>query len=136
VRIEAEEFSAKKKTDAHDWKFVEEPDGYTGRGAMQALPDTRTQVGSDIADNCPRLDYKIRFVKTGTHYLWVGEAVLSLRKMTSNSPKKYYWEGRRVGERATFDVAAAGVHTLNIWMREDGTVVDAIVVTSNEGYVP
>jgi len=153
VRIEAEEFSAKKKVDTHDWEFVEEPDGYSGRGAMQALPDTRTQVGSDIADRCPRLDYKINFVKTGTHYLWVhmfgvnhngdschggldGEAVLSLRKITSNFPKKYYWEGRRVDERATFDVAAAGVHTLNIWMREDGTVVDAIVVTSNEGYVP
>ncbi|MHC4200039.1 MAG: hypothetical protein ACYSU0_08620 [Planctomycetota bacterium] len=153
VRIETEEFSAKKKTDTHDWEFVEKPDGYTGRGAMRALPDSRAQIPDGLAERSPRLDYKINFVKTGTHYLWVrmfgkghngdschggldGDAVSSLRNITTNTVGRYYWEGTSWGDRVTFEIAAAGVHTINIWMREDGTVVDAILVTSNEGYRP
>ena len=153
VRIEAEEFSAKKKVDTHDWEFVEKPDGYTGRGAMRALPDSRAQVEDELAERCPRLDYKIDFVKTGTHYLWVrmfgvnhnadschggldGDSVSSLRNITTNTVRRYYWEGKSWQDRVTFEITTAGVHTINIWMREDGTVVDAILVTSNESYRP
>jgi hypothetical protein len=153
VRIEAEEFSAAGGGAWHDWEFVERPDGFTGRGAMQALPDSGKQVGSDAAAKSPRLDYRINFVRAGTHYLWVrmfgvdpngdschagldGEVLPSLKKITSNTSGRYQWEGARTGKRAKFEVPAPGVHTVSIWMREDGMVVDAVAVTSSERYRP
>lgn len=35
---------------------------------------------------------------------------------------------------ATFVVAAAGVHTVNVWMREDGFFFDKIFLTTNAAY--
>jgi hypothetical protein len=153
VRIEAEEFSATRGGAAHDWELVERPDGFTGRGAMQALPDSGRPAANNPATDSPRLDYRINFVRTGTHYLWVrmfgvdgsgdschagldGEALSSLKKITSYTSGRYYWESRRVQSRAKFEVPTPGVHTLNIWMREDGTVVDCVVVTSSKSYKP
>jgi hypothetical protein len=40
------------------------------------------------------------------------------------------------GVSATINVTSAGVHTLNLWMREDGFVVDKVVLSSNVNYVP
>jgi len=37
---------------------------------------------------------------------------------------------------ATFNVASTGVHTVNVWMREDGFVFDKIVLTTNASYTP
>jgi hypothetical protein len=33
-------------------------------------------------------------------------------------------------------VPTAGRHVFNVWMREDGTIIDKIVLTSNSGYTP
>jgi len=36
----------------------------------------------------------------------------------------------------TINVATVGLHTLNLWMREDGVVVDRVLLTVNAGFVP
>ena len=38
--------------------------------------------------------------------------------------------------RATFEVATVGVHTIHIWMREDGQIVDKLLVTTNASFIP
>jgi hypothetical protein len=38
--------------------------------------------------------------------------------------------------RAVFEVPAAGEHTLHFWMREDGMILDKMLVTTNTGFVP
>lgn len=40
------------------------------------------------------------------------------------------------GPVATINVATTGVHTVNLWMREDGTIVDKVVITSSSTYTP
>jgi hypothetical protein len=40
------------------------------------------------------------------------------------------------GPRSTFEVTSVGIHTFNLWMREDGLIVDKIVLTTNPDYVP
>jgi hypothetical protein len=40
------------------------------------------------------------------------------------------------GPVATFNVATSGVHTVNVWMREDGFKIDKLVITTNASYVP
>ena len=37
---------------------------------------------------------------------------------------------------ATITVSTPGVHTVNVWMREDGFVIDKVVLTVSPGYVP
>ena len=37
---------------------------------------------------------------------------------------------------AVVNVTTPGKHVFNIWMREDGTVIDRIILTTNSGYTP
>ena len=37
---------------------------------------------------------------------------------------------------ATINVTTPGVHTINVWMREDGMIFDKLVLTTNSGYIP
>ena len=36
----------------------------------------------------------------------------------------------------TFTVGSAGVHTIHLWMREDGQIVDKLLVTTDANFVP
>ncbi|MBM3836040.1 MAG: hypothetical protein FJ403_22805 [Verrucomicrobia bacterium] len=38
--------------------------------------------------------------------------------------------------RSTFDVTTVGEHTLHLWMREDGMIVDKVVVTTDAAFTP
>jgi len=40
------------------------------------------------------------------------------------------------GVVATINVTTTGVHTLNVWMREDGFIFDKLVVSTNVSYIP
>ena len=40
------------------------------------------------------------------------------------------------GSVAIVNVATTGVHTVNLWMREDGFVADKLVVTTNANFTP
>jgi hypothetical protein len=40
------------------------------------------------------------------------------------------------GPVATFNVSSTGLHTVNVWMREDGFEIDKIVLTVNSSYTP
>lgn len=40
------------------------------------------------------------------------------------------------GSPVRVNVSTAGVHTLNLWMSEDGLVVDKIILTDDPGFVP
>ena len=37
---------------------------------------------------------------------------------------------------ATINVTSAGLHTINVWMREDGLVLDKLVLTTNASFTP
>ena len=43
----------------------------------------------------------------------------------------YHWM-----RKGPFNVDSTGVHTINLWMREDGTRIDRLLVTSDENYEP
>ena len=40
------------------------------------------------------------------------------------------------GPVATINVTSAGLHTIHIWMREDGFRFDKLLLTTNQGYTP
>ncbi len=155
VSIEAEHFHSNTPQGGHQWSAVTTPAGFSGGGAMKATPDNDTNINTGYVANSPRLDFQINFVKTGTHYVWLrgfgesgsddsvhagldGQAVANADRIGS-FPWGWNWLKKTMdggGTPARIEVSALGQHTLNIWMREDGFVVDKIVVTSNASYTP
>jgi DNA-binding sugar fermentation-stimulating protein len=123
---------------------------------MQAGPDTGSNTDTGYVNNSPRLDFNVDFVKTGTHYIWIrgyktdgtddschigldGQAVSSADRIARWADiNQWLWSSttRDGDSRATFNAGSKGVHTVNVWMREDGFRIDKIVLTTNPNYVP
>ena len=153
VSVEAEHFDNKTVGDNGDqWVLVGPMDGFTGIAGMQTQPDDNTgSRDTNYAARSPRLDFQINFVKTGTYYVWIlaygkdgnsdsvhagldGQEITTADRM-SGWNASYRWRNTTSdGPPSTIDVTTAGIHTLNIWMREDGLIVDKIVLTLNPNY--
>jgi hypothetical protein len=151
VSIEAENFDGRVDMNGHTWAATA-PAGASG-SALVANPNTGVNQDTAYAANSPRLDYKVNFVKTGVHHVWIrgigatgsddsihagldgAESTTSDR--ISSFGTTWTWSRDTMdGVSATINVTSAGIHTLNLWMREDGFVVDKVVLSSNVNYVP
>ncbi len=157
VSMEAENFDENVPNPPHTWIFITDPEGFSGTGAMQSTPtDPGGGAGNDTGyvENSPRLDFEVNFTKTGTHYIWIrgygqdgnsdschaginGEDVPTAYRFWSFTTS-YTWLNVTDSDppRRTIDVPSAGVHTINVWMREDACIVDKIVLTTNPDYTP
>jgi hypothetical protein len=121
--------------------------GYTGASAVQA--QTNSGVNTFDSLNGPRLDYTLNFSTKGAYYVYVygradtlnaggsdslhvgldGAAVtLGAQGLTGYSSSGYSWRNTYGSKVATLTIATTGLHTFNIWMREDGMIVDKIVI--------
>ncbi|MBN2533187.1 MAG: hypothetical protein JXB88_09865 [Spirochaetales bacterium] len=125
------------------------PDSSNG-DALKAVPNKGINV-QDTTDG-PRLDYNVQFETTGTYYLWVrmwGPSAYddSLHAGLDGEPASFgksglsmtsfSWKWVNMAKtRVTVDVETAGLHTVHIWMREDGTRLDKILLTKDPGYIP
>jgi len=156
VSIEAESYAANTPQSGHEWISVTTPAGYSGTSAMNTTPNINTNIDTGYAADSPRLDFIVYFTKTGTHYIWIrgygdggsGDsddschagldgAEISTSDRITTFPPSYTWSKATMdGPDATFNVASAGLHTVNVWMREDGFVFDKMVLTANAGYTP
>lgn len=57
-------------------------------------------------------------------------------KATGFTPA-WSWTRKTIdGPAATINVPTVGLHTFTIWMREDGLILDKIILTPNAAYVP
>jgi hypothetical protein len=156
VVMEAENYHNNVSQGGKDFVAVTSPSSYSGDGGMQSLPKTGTYNNTGYETNSPRLDFEVNFVKTGTHYVWIRGAsngsstddsfhsgldgsgsTSSDRIQLSNSTSDWTWRNNTMdSEPATINVPSTGLHTFNIWMREDGARIDKIVLTTNSGYTP
>jgi hypothetical protein len=155
VSMESENFDLNVSQGGFDWTSVTSPASYSGTGAMQALPNSGTNNNTGYVDNSPRLDFEVDFVKTGTHYVWLrsnangsgsddsahaglnNQANTSSDRFDLSNDAGWVWTKDTMdGVPAEFDVPSTGVHTVNIWMREDGARIDKIVLTTSASYTP
>ncbi len=132
-------------------------DGFSGGFALQSTPTTLATGGgitSDIEERSPQLDYVINFTKTGTYYIWVlaygmdgnsdsvhaglDGVVVDTATVISGFNGSYGWSSELMSseERPRVEVTTTGLHTFNIWMRETGSTVDKILLTTNPDYTP
>ena len=152
VVIEAEHFNVKVNRGEHVWRS-EYVTGYRGDGAMKALPNLGAVLDIGFDSTSPRMDFAINFVKTGTHYVWLrglganggstsahvgldGGATPTSDRITSFGAAWKWSNATLDGPVAAINITTAGLHTLNVWMRDDGFVLDAMVLTVNPTLVP
>jgi hypothetical protein len=121
---------------------------------MEAGPNTGTVTDTGYTATSPRLDYRVNFNRTGVHYVWLrtnapsgadnsghvgldGAVVSTAERMEGGSTTGWSWERYQIGgARSQVNIASAGLHTLNVWMREDGYRIDKIVLTTNINWSP
>ena len=156
VQIEAENYQENVSQNSQSWQLVSDS-AAQGNEAMQALPDNGINNASGYTTNSPRLDYRVNFTRSGTHYVWVrgkpksgptsssnsvhvgfnGDAVSSADDIDGSFDTAYTWSNDTMdGPVATVSVPSAGVHTVNVWMREDGYTLDALELSSSSSYAP
>ncbi len=155
VTIECEKFAENVAQGGHAWEFVTDPPGYSRGGAMRAMPDSGTRIDTGYVSSSPRLDYNVSFETTGTWYVWVrgyaytpsdddschvglnGAAVATSDRMGDFPDGDWFWSNvTRDGPVATLEISAAGFNEINVWMREDGLVIDKLILTTDPTYVP
>jgi hypothetical protein len=136
------------------WSFVTSPTGWAGTGALNSLPNDGTTRNSDYVSYAPRLDYYVYFNKTGTHYAWIrGYAAngnddschVGLDNAASSTSDRidgfgtgaYRWSKHTMdGTNAYLSIGSTGERTLNVYMREDGFIIDRVLLTTNASYTP
>jgi hypothetical protein len=154
IVIEAENAHANAKKDPHKWELVKEPAGFSGGGAMEAKPNDDANNNDDFVTLSPRLDYKLKIAKPGKYRVWVrgwgrgesdnschigldGKAVDTSDRIGEFPAEEWAWLNEtHDGEAATLEIKEAGDHTLNVWMREDGFVLDKILLARDANYQP
>jgi uncharacterized repeat protein (TIGR02543 family) len=124
------------------WDEVYTVSGDSG-DSMQALPNTGVNPG-DGSTIGPRMDYKVNFNTTGVYYLFVrmpardgGDNSVNYgldNSLAGSNLNSTAGEWRWPKGAAGITVSSTGYHTLNIWMREDGMIVDKVILTTNASY--
>ncbi|MFY9268168.1 MAG: DNRLRE domain-containing protein [Candidatus Manganitrophaceae bacterium] len=154
VSFEAERYHGNVSQGGRAWTLVTTPSGYSGTGAMVATPNSGANVNTGYTTGSPRLDFRVNFVKTGIHYIWIrgrgatasddsvhvgldGATPASADRIVATSLASWNWTKSTMdGVVATFSVPSTGLHTVNVWMREDGFIFDKGVLTSSSTYTP
>ena len=155
VSLEAEDFDTSLPQGGHRWEVI----SGGGENGVQALPNEGAEKRENFArydplKDSPKLDYRIGFTRMGTHHVWIraqgGESDNTVHvgldgKDVSSSDKieipptesGYAWSrATQDGEDATISITSTGLHTLNVWMYEDGIKLDKILLTPDGDYDP
>jgi hypothetical protein len=152
ISIEAESFSARGSVGGQEWKTYSVT-GATGDRALQAVPNNGTNIDLTFVADSPRLDYAVDFAESGNYFVWIRGRGASIRDdslhvglngveqsradRVTGFEDRWTWSSATMdGKRALIRVSSAGRQTLNIWMREDGMVVDKIVLSKDSSFRP
>lgn len=166
VVMEAENYTTTSSNGSADsWLPTTDFAGYSGETALQVGPDNGHNWSTgNIPATAPVLSYQIDFATAGTHYVFVrcrepdidGNAGDSLhvgindvlptsgeniaRAGDANGytiGASWVWAGKLSdSSRATITVPSPGVHTVHIWAREDGLIVDKLILSTDINYFP
>jgi len=151
IIIEAEDFASKIDRNGQSWEFTNSVANFVDSGYMQALPDLGNNLNTTWTNSSPELQYPINFTTTGTFNVWIrgfpfddndnslhagldGQTGAASRIAWTQFGSWTWTNGTFTGGQATIDVTSTGLHTFSIWMREDGTRVDRIVLATSTAF--
>jgi hypothetical protein len=152
--VEAENAHAAVSRGGLSWIQRSDVAGYAGAGALVAEPAGSTVIDSGYATSSPELRFNIQFATSGTYYVWArawaadgsanslhsgldGATSAEADRLSTSTFGAWTWFRTTLdGADARLTVGAAGVHTLNIWMREDGLRLDRVLLTTDASFIP
>ncbi len=118
--------------------------------AIEATPNAGVRTGDMTVG--PRRDYRVRFSTAGTYQVWVRASGPTTNDDTFHAglngtpatlgesgllvPPSWTWINKVGPRRVTVTVPGPGLATVNLWMREDGIIVDKILLTTNASFTP
>ena len=153
VVMEAEHFATNTAGSGDNWVVTTSYSGYTGESALQALPNDGTNTLLNLTG--PELTYEIEFQTPGTYYVFLRGASDSSADDAvhvglngvgvtidggwgvswGSTGGIFKWRNRHNSVDTTVVIPAAGRYTLNIWMREDGVVLDKLWLSTDANAV-
>ena len=147
--IEAEQYSfcefGKEGIDSI-WEIESSFTNYSGEGYLAALPDD----GNNAFDttNGPIVGYNITIQTNETHYVWVrfaatnggGDSIhlglngnpLTYGGVGFGAPDNNAWNWKKI----EVNITSIGNNSIEVWMREDGVMIDSILITTDLSYDP
>lgn len=153
VSLEAEHNTTRVDKGGHPW-LPAAGEARSGGLAVEATPNVGVLINEGLADTSPRLDSLVDFVKSGPHYVWARgfaasaaeesvhfgldrQARATADRVGGFSWGDWSWSGVTLdeGTPAFLDVPSPGLHTVNVWMREDGFALHKIVLTTSPSQV-
>jgi glucose/arabinose dehydrogenase/methionine-rich copper-binding protein CopC len=156
VVIEAENADASTDRDGHSWDPASPPAGAVG-GALTLSPDSGDAWGdiASVPGAAPELGFEVEFPAAGTYRLALrglapdtggnsvhvgldGQLTTTSDAITTGAFGSWQWLTWSSGgpNPATITVPSAGVHTVNVWGREDGFVLDRLVIAEQGEATP
>ena len=152
VVMEAENFFTNTDRSDNMWVETTAIAGYSGAGAMSGEPNDDDLFKKANVDSSPEMTYEVDFSILGTYYVWarvyaaVGEdnsfhaglnSVATASKMEVTTYGAWTWTNLNTkGKSATIGLTDVGENVINFWMREDGLIVDKIVLTTDANFIP
>lgn len=126
--------------------------------SLWAGPDSGANYNTGYVSTSPRLDFTIDFPTAGTYWVHIrgaaqgstaatsdslhvgldGQPIKTARRISNFDPNGgFSWSSSNMAnQRVYIDVTSAGVHTLNVWMREDGFAFDALTLADSLDFAP
>ena len=159
VVLEAESYFENISRSGDTWTEVTDPEGASGGVAMQSLPDDGTRLRPPFATTSPEMTYDVDFTTVGTYYIWlrtwapdakgkagfvgidgvVGQGIAAGGNGAwSDGIGEWSWSnlGPHQVDPVSLDVNDAGVHTVQVFMGDDGLIVDKVLLTTDAGFIP
>jgi len=152
VVIEAEHFTTNTTRASHTWTASADT-AASGGQVMRCLPNNGANINTGYTTGSPELDFPIQFTTTGTYQVWLrgsaatadddsahvgidGQGPASSDRISTFGTSLGWSKATMDGPVATIVISTPGVHTLNLWMREDGLSVDRLLLTTNASFTP
>ena len=154
VVMETDHYDGKVSRNGKDWVFQTSRTGFSGSGYLISSPNTGVTYNTGYLTNSPELIYRVKFTTTGTYAVWVrgvgptgnddslhagvdGTGPSSADRISGFSTTNWSWTRSTMdGPVATVVVATPGIHTIHLWMREDGLLADKLLLRTNSSSTP
>jgi hypothetical protein len=155
VVIEAENFDDASRGLSHAWSKTSAVSASSAQ-SVQVLPNLDQRIDSNLSRDSAMLEYRVLFEQGGTYHLWLrmyaddgndnsvhaganGVPQASAEAVSLDAVGSGNWEWTQDtmgGGVATITVESAGLHTINLWMREDGAQIDKILLAPASSFSP
>jgi len=150
--IEAERFIELTAKNDQEWEVKNDLVGFSGDG-YAAVNDENVRIDTQYVANAPVMHYPVYFQTAGTYLIWNrglgahrksdsfhigldGKENVTSDRLKVNRYQLGWRKGSMDGQRAQLIVENEGYHTLDVYMREDGTALDKLVLTTDATWQP